>query len=179
MLSVCSRLSEDDRSGLVIKNLAEAVHVLSVGLHIELLEVSRHSVKALAVRKNCRVGIAQDVSQIDSDHCIHQSSVLSDIRLQSCLILGMGSVQNLLEDIESVCQRQNDSSDRTCCRIAATDVVIHEENGKDVGIVCKRACVACYGNNMLLRNKTLDSALFHDLEDKVAVGQSFLGGSAL
>ena len=135
--------------------------------------------KALAVRKNRRVRIAQNVSEIHSDHGIHQCSVLSDIRLKCSFVLRMSSVQNLLKDIKAVCQRQNDASDRTCCRITAADIVIHEEHGKDIGVVCKRACVAGNSHNMLLGNKALDSALFHNLEDKVTVCKSLLCGSAL
>ena len=43
MLPVSSRLAKDHRAGLVIHRLAETVHRLAVGFHVQLLQVGRET----------------------------------------------------------------------------------------------------------------------------------------
>ena len=47
MLSVCSRFTEDNRSGYIVKSLTETVHALTVGLHVKLLQMCREAAQGL------------------------------------------------------------------------------------------------------------------------------------
>ena len=47
MLSVCSRFTEDNRSGYIVKSLTETVHAFTVGLHVKLLQMCREAAQCL------------------------------------------------------------------------------------------------------------------------------------
>ena len=47
MLSVCSRLTEENWTCWVINRLTKTVHRLTIGLHIKLLQVCRETAQCL------------------------------------------------------------------------------------------------------------------------------------
>ena len=104
MLSVCSRLSEDNRSCYIINRLTKAVYGFSIRLHIQLLQMCRETAQCLRVRKYCCAWVSEYISLIYTDQCIEHLRVLFDILIEGQFILSCCSVKELCKYFRSECE---------------------------------------------------------------------------
>ena len=115
MLSVGSRLSEDNRSGHIINRLTKAVHGFSVRFHIQLLQMCRETAQCLRIRKNgCCLDIRVYFSHIHRS--VHPASPdsLRIFSLMDSLSSAAASVKELCKYFRSECQGQDCSANCRC-----------------------------------------------------------------
>ena len=168
MLAVGARLTEDDGAGGVVDALAEAVDVLSVGLHVELLEVGREAAESLGVGQDRRGGVAQDVALVHTDEGVEQGGVLEDVGLLRGQVLGVRAVEEASEDLGAEGQGQHHAAHAGAGGVASADVVIHEEGGEIVAGLGQGRGLARDGDHVLCRVK---ARIFEGVLDKALVGQ--------
>ena len=97
VLSVCSRLTEDHRACDVIDGLSVPVDVLSVGFHVQLLEMGGESGEGLGIGEDGCCGIIQHGAHVETVHCVQEGAVLLYVGISCQDVLFMGSLQELLE----------------------------------------------------------------------------------
>nr|VXZ89891.1 Uncharacterised protein [Klebsiella pneumoniae] len=85
VLTVGARLTPDDWASLVVYRVAVTVNILTVGLHVALLEVSGKAVHVLVVRQN-RFGFrTEEVVVPDADQSQQHRQVFSAGVVEKCL----------------------------------------------------------------------------------------------
>ena len=127
VLSVGSALAEDHGAGGVGHLLSEAVDVLAVGLHVQLLEMGREAAERLRVGQDRRLSVSQDVPQIDTDCGVHHGRVLRDVAVERVLVRLVGSREQAFEGRVAEGQREDHAAHCACRAVAASDVVVDEE----------------------------------------------------
>src|SRR5215469_13388023 len=53
MLTIGTGLAPDNRSGLIVDGVAFQIDVLTIALHIKLLQISAQTIEILVIRQNC------------------------------------------------------------------------------------------------------------------------------
>mmetsp|Transcript_24882 Transcript_24882/g.37965 ORF Transcript_24882/g.37965 Transcript_24882/m.37965 type:complete len:308 (+) Transcript_24882:34-957(+) len=91
MLSVGSGFSPDDGTSFALDLLVGAVDVLSIGLHITLLEVSGEAVHVLVVRENSNGLGIEKVIVPQADHSEGQRDIFLRWRVDEVLVDGVGT----------------------------------------------------------------------------------------
>ena len=127
MLSVGAGFAEDHRPCHINHRLAEAVHALAVGFHVKLLQMGREPAQRLAVGQHRRAGIAQNVPLVNADQRVQHRRVFQRILFRCQFVFLRGALQEPVKDFRSEGQRQHCAAHGGCGRIAAADIVIHEE----------------------------------------------------
>ena len=76
VLAVRTRFAPEDRACLIVNALGIAIHSLTVGFHVCLLEVSGQAVQILVVREHCVARSAKEVVVPDADESEDHRKVL-------------------------------------------------------------------------------------------------------
>ena len=68
MLTICARLSKDNRASINTFGISGSIDgdSLSITFHVNLLDVRSKSVEGLAVRKDCPGSMAANVSVVET-----------------------------------------------------------------------------------------------------------------
>ena len=127
VLSVCSRLTEDHRACDVIDGLSVPVDVLSVGFHVQLLEMGRESGEGLGIGEDGCCGIIQHGAHVETVHCVQEGAVLLYVGISCQDVLFMGSLQDFFEYRVAEGDGEHYSSHCTGGGVASADVVVDEE----------------------------------------------------
>ena len=107
VLSVGAGFPKDNRSRFIVNWFAEAVHRLSVGLHIQLLQVSRKAGKRLAVGQDGSATVTEDIPFMDTDQRIHKRGISGVARVKRLLICGGGSGKEGVKGIGAKRERKH------------------------------------------------------------------------
>ena len=179
VLTVGTRLTPDNRAGLVIHRLTVAIHILTVGLHVALLEVSRKTVHVLIVWQNRFSFSAIEIVVPQANQRQQYRQVVRQLCFGEVTIHRMRAGQQLLEIIKTNRQR-NRQTDRRPQGITATDPIPELEHVGGIDTECRdRAGVGRQRSKVLGHMRLPGGALQEPLTGAQGVGHGLLRGEGL
>ena len=78
VLPVGAGFTEDNGAGRIVDRLAEAVDMLTVGFHVELLQMRREAAECLGIRQHRSGRVAQNVAFVHADERIEHGGIFQE-----------------------------------------------------------------------------------------------------
>ena len=179
VLTVGSRLTPDDWASLVVYRVAVTVNILTVGLHVALLEVSGKAVHVLVVRQN-RFGFrTEEVVVPDADQRQQHRQVFLRRSGGEVLIHRMRAGQQLNEVVEAHGENDGQTNRRPQGVTAANPVPEFEHVGGVDAELANRFRVGGKRGEVFRHVLVVARGCQEPVARAVGVGHGFLGSESL
>ena len=149
VLPVGAGFTEDNGAGRIVDRLAEAVDMLAVGFHVELLQMRREAAERLGIRQHRSGRVAQNVAFVHADERIEHGGIFQEFGFLRRQIRLMRAVKKPGEHRRAEGQGQHHTAYTGSGGIAPTDIIVHEESRKIITGLCERGCLTRDSNHML------------------------------